>query len=70
MALTAKIRVKVKLPYVVAPGDSSLPVSIINQDSTEIASVAAGGSYGVVQFDGICDDEDLNDSTITDTGSI
>lgn len=61
------IRLTVKMPFVVAPEDTCLPVAILNQASVEIASVPAGGTYNVVQLSAIVDNEDLNTTTVIDT---
>lgn len=61
------VSVSVQLPISNAPDNVCLPVAIINQDFLEIASVASGGSYNVVQLEELVDDEDLNTTTVLDT---
>ncbi len=59
-----EVEVSVVLPFTVA--GTCLPVSIINQDSVEIASVHSGGTYNVVELSELVDDEDLNTTTVLD----
>ena len=61
------IEVAVVFPVVKPTEDTCLPVAILNQNVEQIALIAAGGTYPVVQLSELVDDEDNNTTTVLDT---